>query len=328
MPSAVDSLSKAFGRSGKICFKPFNFGAWAAMALMAFLSGYGSGGFNFNNNFTGGSRVSGSGGHSPIEQWNEFKTWLLSNLPTILIVSGIILFVSLLILVIFTWLGCRAKFVFMDNIVKKHGKIVQPWSEYKLQARSRLIYLMIFGPIFLIGYSLVLFAGFLMALPDFKAEHLTSRGIWAIVFTVFGLLLMALIHTAISITVNNILLPIMYFHKIRMFEAFRIFRTKVLPGNIGQILLFVLLKVVTGMGIALAANLIGCCTCCIGFLPYVGTFLTLPAHVFSQAYDLYFVASFFNEEFFIDETMGFPIENIRPVVADNPIQPPPIPPQV
>lgn len=318
MASAIDSLNLAISRTGRICFKPFSFGVWMAMALMAFLSGGGGGNFNFNLPGRWSSSGTGSTSH-PGAAFDEWRIWFYDHMFTILIVGGIILIAVLLLLVLFTWLNCRAKFVLIDQIVQRHGRIVEPWKAIAPQARSLFYYLMIFGPIFLIGYALIAGLGLLIAWPDIQSQLFTSYAISAIIFGMLSFLVFSLFVAMVNAVVYLILVPVMYFHRIKMMEAYRVFKTHIMPGNIGQILLFFVMKIVIGIGIGIASMIVGVCTCCIGFLPYINTVLTLPAHVFNQAYDLYFVAGFFNGNFFVgDEISGFPVENVRPAVA--PIQ--------
>ena len=65
-----------------------------------------------------------------------------------------------------------------------------------------------------------------------------------------------------------------------------------LPGNVGAFVLFLLLQFVLRIAIGIISVLLGCITCCIGFLPYLSTVLTLPLHVFDRSYSVYFLEQF------------------------------------
>jgi hypothetical protein len=69
-----------------------------------------------------------------------------------------------------------------------------------------------------------------------------------------------------------------------------------LPGNVGNLILYLLFQIVLGIIIGLTvlmAILITCCVaCCVMMLPYIGTVLLLPVLVFQRAYSAYYLAQF------------------------------------
>jgi hypothetical protein len=60
----------------------------------------------------------------------------------------------------------------------------------------------------------------------------------------------------------------------------------------GAFILYVLVKIVIAVVLALIGLIACCLTCCIVLLPYIGTVVLLPIHVFRQAYPLYFLGQF------------------------------------
>jgi hypothetical protein len=63
----------------------------------------------------------------------------------------------------------------------------------------------------------------------------------------------------------------------------------VLPGNVGTFVLFLLQRIVFAIALIFSQMLLGCLTCCIGFLPYVSTVVALPLVVFMRAHAVYFL---------------------------------------
>jgi hypothetical protein len=69
-----------------------------------------------------------------------------------------------------------------------------------------------------------------------------------------------------------------------------------IAGNIGHFILYVLFRIVLGIGIALATLAIILMTCCVAgcllAIPYLGTVLFLPVLLFVRAYSAYYLAQY------------------------------------
>ena len=95
-------------------------------------------------------------------------------------------------------------------------------------------------------------------------------------------------------------------------DAWREFREQVWRGNSGSLVLFLLMQIVLAIAVGIGQMLIGCVTCCIGFLPYIGTVITLPLVIFRSSYPLYFLQQFSPRYTIIREELppppgGFPV---------------------
>ena len=129
--------------------------------------------------------------------------------------------------------------------------------------------------------------------------------------------------------------------------AWREFRQSVLPGNRWSFFGFLLMQALLGIAMVIGQVLIGCATCCIGFLPYLSSVIALPLHIFSRAYPIYFLQQFSPRYQIIYEPPaggGFPVMPLAgpgpygampfspppqqpPPSMDAPPLPPPPPPQ-
>jgi hypothetical protein len=58
------------------------------------------------------------------------------------------------------------------------------------------------------------------------------------------------------------------------------------------LILYLLFKIVIGLGMGLLAVVATCATCCIAGLPFIGTVILLPLPVFQRAYSVYFLEQF------------------------------------
>jgi hypothetical protein len=75
-------------------------------------------------------------------------------------------------------------------------------------------------------------------------------------------------------------------------EAWGTVRREVLPGNLGTIILYFLMKIVLVVGVGFIAIVVTCLTCCLAALPYLGSVILLPLLVFRRSYSLCFLAQF------------------------------------
>jgi len=92
--------------------------------------------------------------------------------------------------------------------------------------------------------------------------------------------------------------------------AWREFRQSVMPGNIGSLILFLVMNFILMIGVAIGRALVGCATCCIGFLPYLSSVAALPLLVFARAYSVYYLQQFSPRYLIVQEPApptGFPV---------------------
>ncbi len=67
-------------------------------------------------------------------------------------------------------------------------------------------------------------------------------------------------------------------------------------GNKGRFVLYVLVQMAMAMAIGAMMFMAVCCTCCLAaclfILPYIGTVVLLPIHIFTRSYSLYYLAQY------------------------------------
>ena len=59
-----------------------------------------------------------------------------------------------------------------------------------------------------------------------------------------------------------------------------------MKGNAGTFVAYVALKIVFGIGAGIVGLLVGCCTCCLGFLPVLSQTILQPLLYFERAWSL------------------------------------------
>ncbi len=285
-------------RTGRVLFQPFDLGKWFKIGLCAFLvqlvDGCGNGGGNGNFN-------PGGGRNTQLPSGPEITDWITNNAAMLLTIGvATVLFIFALI-AFFTWIGSRGRFMFIDNIVLNRGAVVEPWRAFRRLGNSLFGFSLVLG---IIGF--LLFVGLLViaaaiAWPDLRSNDFDAAAILALVVLGGGGLVLGLVFGVINFLLRNFVVPTMYLRNETVMDAWGIARRELFAGHLGHIILYLLMRFLLVIATGLLAFAIGCVTCCIGFLPYIGTVITLPLWVFLQSYTLYFMEGFGPQwQFFFD----------------------------
>ncbi len=203
--SAFSCISPAFERMMATCFRPFRFGVWAPLALIAFLAGeVGIGG--------GGN----SGKAFPRGLGTRIPPLSTGNPPWAAIVSiGIaISAVAFLLFLIFAYLNARARFVLMNAAIERTCRFGGMWREWRDHANryfgfNVLLAIVTFATLLWVGFRVLhtlITAGVLQgARPDVGV--LLSGLIGPIFVAISVGLLLALV----NVFAKDFLVPIMGF---------------------------------------------------------------------------------------------------------------------
>ena len=284
--SVTVPLDQAIARAKRIALRPFDLGKWFVLGFAAWLATLGEGGASFNyRSGHGGDQGSGADFLRPF--WN----WTMAHLAVTIAVGTMVAIVAISLGLLITWIRSRATFVFLDNVVKNEAAIVTPWTQYERLGNSLFLFWIALGAIWLACFAAVGGLGLVVALPDMWRGQFGACSIAAILLGL-ALLPLMLLFAIIGWCTNNFVAPLMYLRRQTVLPAWTEFRTMLLPGNVGSFVLFLLLQLVLRVAIAILCVLLGCATCCIGFLPYLGTVITLPLHLFDRCYSVYFLEQF------------------------------------
>lgn len=94
---------------------------------------------------------------------------------------------------------------------------------------------------------------------------------------------------------KDFVVPIMYLRTSSSTAAWRMLLDLLSP-NKARFFLYILLQIAIGMAIGTMLVMAACCTCCCAAclfaLPYIGTVILLPVHVFNRSYSLYYLAQY------------------------------------
>ncbi len=329
--SVTDPISHAWQKMMKVCFRPFNLGKWFCLGFCAWLAMLGQNGMNFNANFHGGG---GGGGGGPATGPDEVWQWIVAHEVLLITLAILAVFLFAAISAVFVWLRSRGRFMFLDGIVHNRDLVVQPWKEFKTLANSLAIFRYILALTGFLAFAVSVGIGLLIAWPDIARRNAGVMTVLAVIVGFLSLLVTGLILGFIGACTNAFAVPIMYLRRVRILEASREVRARILPGHLGVILLFLIMYILLSLGATIAFGIAGCATLCIGCclmaLPYIGAVVMLPMTVFLWSYALYFFQQFGPEYFLMPieyppTRQGFPVEPAPPQ-NDAPPPPPPPPP--
>jgi len=300
--SIIDPISSAAGRAKYITFQPFNIGKWFVLGFVAWLAtladgGGGGGGSGFN--YSGGRGRPGFGGRGPgFGTWgptrdvHDFVQWCSANLSEVLVFCFLALLIVVGLGLLITWISSRGHFVFIEAVANNTCAVVDPWRRYRELGNSLFLFRLVLGLI--AGtFSLAALAVCLgIAWPDIANEEFGSNAGTAILLGCLLLAPMGIFFAIVDWCTSAFVAPIMYATGQTVLPAWVEFRAVVVTGHFGTLVLFLLMYVLLTIAVGLLSVIVGCVTCCIGFLPYLSTVVTLPLVVFKRCYPIYFLQQF------------------------------------
>lgn len=277
------AIDGAMRRTGHVLFRPFEVEKWFVMGFCAWLASLGQGGFNFNLRFPWGpGRLDlGHGFHD-----------LGVAVPLVLTLAGVCAVVGIALVIVLAWLSARGSFMFLDGVARNRGAVVEPWHQFREQGNSLFWFRVVLFLIGLLCMVVIVGVGFGLALPDLVSDHFGPMAVVGIVVGGMLFLPFVIVMAVVMSLLDDFIVPIMYLRGLRTVDAWKVFRHEVAAGYFWNFVVFYLVKFLIGIAVAIIAALATCLTCCIAALPYIGTVILLPLHVFMRCYSLCFLQQF------------------------------------
>jgi len=182
--------------------------------------------------------------------------------------------------------------MFLDGVVRNRGAVVEPWHRFRTPGNSLFGFRVVFGLAALAVLLLIVGAGLAIAWPDIQAERFGAMAVAAILVGALLMIPAIVVLGLIAALLEDFVVPVMYLRGVRTLAAWGIVRREILPGHFWKFVLFYLMKMVLGFGIAVVAIVATCFTCCLTIVPYLGTVILLPIFVFMRSYSVYFLQQF------------------------------------
>ena len=288
----MEPLERAWRHARQMLFRPFNLATWFVLGFSAWLANLmDGGGGGFPRPPQRGFRFRAADIGDPVrEAWS----WVGGQPHLAALIGGAAVFGVALALVLL-WLSSRGKFVFLDNVLHRRARIVEPWGRYRRQGNS--LFLWRVGFFFVTVALFAAVAGLMLAMGG-GLSGLGFGSPRAVTVTLVGaalgfLLLLGMIYVALF--VDSFVTPLMARHDLTATAAWAMLLPWI-EAHLGAFVLYGLFVLFWWLLVGLAVVAAGLLTCCIGFLvlamPYVGTVLLLPVYVTYRAFSLEFLAQF------------------------------------
>jgi hypothetical protein len=214
--SSIDAISPAFERLATMLFQPFRFKTWLEMGFIGWLAGVAStGGMNLNYQVPSLPPKEGSDAAGEFDR--ILRTLFSEHLWLILVLAAL----GVALLLVFTYLFCRFRFILFDAVLTGSPGITRAWNRYSGPAHRYLGFWLLFLLISWIVLSLI------VGLPlwrAYKAGIFQSPDPFSSVFRVLapillGALAFALVSAIVSSLANDFVVPQLALEDVRMETA-------------------------------------------------------------------------------------------------------------
>jgi hypothetical protein len=291
----IEPLSQGISRMRRDLFNPFHPKKWFIVGFTAFLAGLIDGGSSFNpfawRNMGRSSRIDPEDVlYFPQRAWQ----WLAGH-PGWAAMIAIVVLMVFIIGIIVSWLGCRGRFMFLDNVVYGRALVTAPWYEYSKEANSLFLFNLIWG---LISFT-IFGAGVALCFIKLQTVYASNANVRAliapVVLAALGLVAYAMINLFLLTLIKDFVALIMYRDRIPTLRAIQ----KFIPLFSSQFIYFLgyeLFLIGLSLLIIIGTAIAGCITCCIGFvilaIPYINAVILLPRSYALRAFSIGFLEQF------------------------------------
>jgi hypothetical protein len=292
-PTHDPSIGTAFGRAVEtvrtLLFRPFDAGRWIAIGFCAWLALLGEGGLGGNYNFGNQSNAQKS------FQFDEAKRFLLENLYWILPVTILVLLLVAALAIALLWLSSRGRFLFLHSVARNSTAVEGPWREYAREANSHFLLRLGLGAAGMVSIlPLAVLAGF-VAFQTFGHGSVAVPGAILLGFLVLAMIGIGTLFGLVQFLVREFVLPLQFQRRSGAWAACRECLGLV-GARPGIFLLYLICWIALNMVEVAVLLIVVLATCCIAgclfVIPFVGTVLLLPLHVFDRAVSLHLLAQF------------------------------------
>jgi len=280
--SAIEAAQQAIDHTSARLF-PFRFEQWLVLGLLAFLDQCGrTGGFS-SPPLPGGGADGGSGLPDP----SRITDWLGAHAATAMLIAAATLALVLGLMALVLWINSRGIFMYVDAVATGRVEIARPWREHADRAGSLFAWRFALSAAALLMVVVAVALVFLgvVGVQDGRFSARVAIGLGLLVMLpVMAVALLAL--SLLSVALRDFAAPIQIARSVSCGEALRLV-LGLARAHPGAFVGYVLLKIVFAIALAVAGTLVGCATCCLGFLPVVMQALLQPAFYFERAWSLY-----------------------------------------
>jgi len=286
--SPLDAFTPALQHTKRMLFQPFDIGKWFILGFVIFLaqligSGGGGGGQGARNRWNNNGHDWCGDGVQDLQQAGQ---WVVDHLGLILLIAFAGFVVINLIGVVIQYLGSRGHFMFIECVMENKAEVAVPWRNASKPAWS--LFLWRVAIFILIFWCFAL----LFALPAWGLAKTAAAGEFSFPGSLITLLpfvavfipLVILISLA-DLLIRDFVTPVMAIKKLDLLGALE--QTMGLwRSQIGNLVLYLLFRLIIGVLAGAVGMAVACLTCCIGLLPVIYQTITAPISVFVRSWTL------------------------------------------
>lgn len=289
--SVTAPLTLAFERAKKLLFQPFDLQVWLTIGLGAWLAQLGRQGGGGGTGFNFGDRR----GASLEEMLREAWDYILNNLHWLVPVAIGVAVVGLGFWLLFTWLSSRGEFMLLHCVGERKAEVAVPWRIYGEHANSLFGFRVILGLITFVLVAPLVVVGVWLLNRMLSGDSLTFLTGLAFAGSLLSIIGVSVLFALVTKLTRDFVVPIMFLHTISCVVAWRRLML-LLRDNLANFVLYILFSIVLAIVIGLlilALVLVTCCCAgCLMSIPYIGTVLILPIHVFRRAFSAEYLAQY------------------------------------
>jgi hypothetical protein len=283
--AALDAAQDAVDQARRHLF-PFDFKRWLTLGFLAFLDQCGRG---FGSQFPGGpgGTGGGGGGNGGGADVEAGLAWLSAHVVLVAVAAAVVLAFVVALLAVTLWVNSRGVFMYLDNVATGRADVGRPWREHAGHASSYFAWSFGLNLATLTAVLLVVAAMAAVGLLMMRGHvHTQALGVLVIVGLVFVLLAVIAASALMSVALRDFAAPLQMATGADCGAALRLFGG-LLRANKGLFALYLLLKVCFATALAVVVLIVGCCTCCCGFLPVVTQTILQPGFYFERAWSVH-----------------------------------------
>ena len=295
-PSSPDfgrAVSSSWNRMRRILFQPFQAALWMSLGFCCWLSVLGQGGGSFNFSDFGGSGRRG-GLQRTDASFEPVLRFLRENLYWLIPLVLAVVVVSLVVGVVLLWIQSRGQMMFLDGVARGRAEIGRSWREQAAAANSLFWFRLATGLLVLCA-SLPILGGLLVAGFGLMRSTSEVKPPLVALLVVLGLAFVAVVFVAATFQMLtlDLAVPILYRQRRGILSAWGTL-VGLIGSHFGAFLVYLIGRVLLGIAVGIGLLLLILATCCIAgclmMIPFLGTILLLPLHVFNRALGPEFLA--------------------------------------
>lgn len=219
----VDALDKAFGRTKKCLFEPFDFWKWMKLVIIVMLIG------GIGGNFNGGGNSNSSDDYNlpesgSTDSFTDVFRGFANQVPTGTsqgLIIGIVVLIFVLIL-FFSYVSSIMEFVFVESLVSNDVRFWEYSRRYMRKGLGLFLFRVLTG-ILLLAIIAVMALPFVLPLIGTSGENFTdtiASNIISLIFLLISILLVTAIIGGVISSFINLSIPVAIYTESGIFRAF------------------------------------------------------------------------------------------------------------